>query len=179
MHNYDRQAEQLEIAGIAHVPPPDISFLKSDLRNFNLPAEYLLLVPGGSAHRPEKRWPAVGYTAIAHAALDRGITPVLIGSTDERNLLSGIAAEVPGTRNLGGETGFADLAELARGARAAVGNDTGPMHLIAVAGCPSVVLFSGASSPKKCAPRGRHVITLQRPELSDLDPRTVARAAGL
>ena len=44
-----------------------------------------------------------------------------------------------------------------RRARAAlaVGNDTGPAHLIAAAGAPTLVLFSGDSDPALCAPRGR------------------------
>ncbi len=46
-----------------------------------------------------------------------------------------------------GQTSFGDLADLARAARFAVGNDTGPMHLIATAGCAAITLFSNDSNP--------------------------------
>ena len=65
------------------------------------------------------------------------------------------------------------LADLARMARFAVGNDTGPMHLIAAAGCPSITLFSQDSDPSRCAPRGRWTRVLQRPSLADLPVEAV------
>ena len=37
---------------------------------------------------------------------------------------------------------------------AAIGNDTGPMHLIAFMGCPSVALICGASAAAVNRPRG-------------------------
>ena len=68
-------------------------------------------------------------------------------------------------------------------ARYAIGNDTGPMHLIAAAGIPAVVLFSAASDPALCAPRGptggATVTVLRAPALGDLDEPTVARALEL
>ena len=57
-----------------------------------------------------------------------------------------------------------------------MGNDTGPMHLIAVAGCPCVVLFSAASKPALTAPRGAHVTVLQRAALAGLDADAVIAA---
>jgi ADP-heptose:LPS heptosyltransferase len=41
-------------------------------------------------------------------------------------------------------------------ARAAVGNDSGPTHLAAVVGCPTVALF-GPTDPAVWAPVGSHV----------------------
>ena len=59
------------------------------------------------------------------------------------------------------------------------GNLLGPMHLIAAAGCPSVVLFSQASDPALCAPRGRSVTVLRKPDLSALSLEDVLRALPL
>ncbi|MBI3512978.1 MAG: hypothetical protein HY060_02790, partial [Proteobacteria bacterium] len=74
----------------------------------------------------------------------------------------------PEARDLAGETGLEDLVALGRGAALALGNDTGPMHLLAVAGAPALVLFSGASDPALCAPRGPRVAVLREPDLADL-----------
>ena len=64
------------------------------------------------------------------------------------------------------------------GAKAAlaVGNDTGPLHLAAASGAPTVVLFSKASDPALSAPRGK-VAVLQAERLSDLAVATVAQKA--
>ncbi|MCH7555017.1 MAG: ADP-heptose--LPS heptosyltransferase, partial [Proteobacteria bacterium] len=85
MHTVEREAEQLAMAGIASTPPPDLSWLRGDISAFGLPARYALLVPGGSAHRPEKRWN--GYAAAAVALAARGLCPVLIGAAHERPVL--------------------------------------------------------------------------------------------
>lgn len=174
MHTVDRQREQLQMAGIAEVPAADLSFLKADVSRFALPARYALLVPGGSAQRPEKRWPARNYGALATALAEKGIAPVVVGGKDEVDLARGIASAAPPGRSLAGETSLAEIAELARGAAVAVGNDTGPMHVIAAAGCPSVVLFSGASDPALCAPRGPVVTVLRRDPLDGLTAAEVA-----
>jgi ADP-heptose:LPS heptosyltransferase len=184
LHTVERQKEQLAAIGIADVPPPDLSWARADLARFDLPGSYALLVPGGSAHRPEKRWPATHYAELARRLAAIGTVPLLIGAAAERGELAAIAAAAPGTRDLCGQTSFMEIAALARGARLGVGNDTGPMHLIAAAGCPTVVLFSHASDPALCAPRSPHegtpsgdsVRVLRRPDLAGLMPDEVLAA---
>jgi ADP-heptose:LPS heptosyltransferase len=156
MHTLDRQAEQLRMAGIdeASAQAPDVSFLVADIARFGLASPYALLIPGGAAHRPGKRWPLERFAAIATELGGRGITPVVLGVATETPLAERLRALSPAAIDLAGRTGFADLAALARNATCALGNDTGPMHLIAAAGCPSVVLFSADSDPALCAPRG-------------------------
>jgi ADP-heptose:LPS heptosyltransferase len=175
MHTIDRQREQLAMAGIADVPAPDLSWASADLARFKLPESYALLVPGGSAGRPAKRWPIAKYGALAGELIAHGITPVLVGGPDEKGLGDAIRAVAPRSRDLIGKTDFADIAVLARGAGAAIGNDTGPMHLVAASGCPSVVLFSAESDPKLCAPRGADVAVLRRESLAGLGVDEVLR----
>ena len=177
IHTIERQAIQLGLAGIAEVPPPDLSWLTADLARFKLPARYALLVPGGAAHRPAKRWPVEQYIALARALAAQGIAPVLIGTQADAGPIAMIDGAVIEARSLLGQTGFAEIAALARGAALAVGNDSGPMHLIAAAGCRAVVLFSAASDPALCAPRGR-VTILGRPSLADLPLAEVVAATG-
>jgi ADP-heptose:LPS heptosyltransferase len=179
MHTVERQAEQLAMAGIAAVPPPSLDWVSADAARFDLPVRYALLVAGGSAHRPEKRWPAGKFAQLARRLAAAGVTPVLIGTRAEGEVNAMIAAFCAEARDLTGETGFADLVVLARVAAGAVGNDTGPMHLIATAGAPSVVLFSQFSDPALCAPRGPAVDVVRRPLLSDLTVDEVEAALRL
>jgi ADP-heptose:LPS heptosyltransferase len=179
MHTAERQAEQLAMAGIAAVPAPSLDWVAADAARYGLPERYALLVAGGSAHRPDKRWPAGRFAQLARRLADRGVTPVLIGTAAEGEVNAMIATFCATARDLTGETGFADIVALARGAAGAVGNDTGPMHLIAAAGAPSLVLFSQASNPDLCAPHGAAVTIVRRPVLADLAVDEVEAALRL
>ena len=176
MHTIDRQAEQLAMAGIAATPPPDLSWLDGDVSGFGLPARFALLVPGGAAHRPEKRWPAARYAALARTLARGGTTPAAVGGAAERGTLAEIAAAAPELRDLCGRTTLGQLAALARRARCAVGNDTGPTHVAAICGCPTAALFGAASDPARCAPRGPAVRVLRRAPLAALAEADVEAA---
>ena len=176
LHICEREAAQLALAGVPKPGLPDLSFLDADLEALDLPARFALLVPGGSAHRPGKRWPAADYAALARHMIGRGTVPLLIGAGAEQVEIAAIAEAAPGARDLCGKTSLEALAVLGRRAVLAVGNDTGPMHLIAAAGCPSLVLYSHDSDPAKIAPRGPSVATLRRRRLDDLTLEDVLAA---
>jgi ADP-heptose:LPS heptosyltransferase len=175
-HTLDRQRGQLAACGIAPVPPPDLAWAEADVTRFALGANFVLLVPGGAAHRPDKRWPIAHYQELARWAAARGLQPVVLGGAGERALGDAIRIAEPSAIDLTGATGLDDLASLARRARWAVGNDTGPMHLAAATGCRAIVLFSSASDPDLTAPRGAGVTVLRRSDLAGLAPGTVEDA---
>ena len=177
MHTAERQAEQLRLAGIPDVPPPGLAWLDADVARLGLPQRFALLVPGGSAHRPAKRWPVARYAVLAGALTDLGLVPVVAGTREETALVREIAAAAPATVDLTGRTSIIELAGVARRAALAVGNDTGPMHVTAAVSCPSLTLFSAESDPARCAPRGRLVGILRRPDLADLSVDEVTAAA--
>ena len=178
MHDIDRQYAQLAVAGITERAPVDLRWSTADLSRFQLPPRIAVLVPGSSAHRPEKRWPAARYGELACWLAERDIVPVVVGTAGEAPLALPILAAVPEAIDLTGRTTLPELTELTRVAVLAVGNDTGPMHLAAAAGCASVVLFSGDSDPKLCAPRGRWVRALREADLAALPLQTVTDAAA-
>ena len=171
MHTLDRQRDQLESAGIHAFPEPDLAWLTDG--GPVLPPPYALLVPGAAPHRPEKRWPASRFGALAAVLHRRGVRPVIVGARQDAGLGAAIFAICPGAQDLTGKTSMLDLGGVASRAALAVGNDTGPMHLAAAVGCPSSVLFSGASDPVLTAPRGR-VTVLREADLGNLAVERVA-----
>ena len=192
MHTLERQAEQLRDAGVwpdapvqrGAAPAPDLSFMLADETperrpaHFGLTAPYALLIPGASARRPAKRWPAERYAGLAQTLLARGLDVALLGGPGEAELGRRIAASAPGVKDLTGRTDYAQVAGLAARAALAVGNDTGPTHLAAAAaGAPTLVLFSAESDPALCAPRGRRVEIVQAGRLSDLAVQPVLEKA--
>ncbi|MFN4277309.1 MAG: glycosyltransferase family 9 protein [Ferrovibrio sp.] len=168
MHITELRRRQLALVGIPDPGLPDLGFLQSDIARFDLPPRYMLLVPGGAPHRPAKRWPADRFAELGNRLLHKGMTPVLIGRAAERGEIDIIKSACPEAIDLCEQTTIADLATLGRHAALAIGNDTGPMHIIAASGCPSLVLYSHESDPRKVSPRGDWVRLLQRPSLQDL-----------
>ena len=57
--------------------------------------------------------------------------------------------------DLTGKTSLQEIARLGAAAALAIGNDTGPTHLVAATQAPTVALFSANSDPALSAPRGR------------------------
>ncbi len=169
LHIAEREAAQLAAVGVGPTELPDLSFFDTDIGRFALTPPTALLVPGSAPHRPAKRWPAARFAALARELAAQGTTPVLLGTKAEARELAEIARSCPAARDLCGETGLAEIAALARSARLAVGNDTGPMHLIAAVGCPSLVLYSAESDPARTAPRGPKVAILRAESLENLD----------
>ncbi|HJU18721.1 MAG TPA: glycosyltransferase family 9 protein [Stellaceae bacterium] len=180
MHTLDRQEEQLRMAGVSGpVPLPDLSWAAAAPPRPAFADPYVLLIPGGAPHRPQKRWPIAHYAALAGRIATTGMVPVVIGAEAERPLGQAVAAAVRETCDLTGETRFGDIVALARGARRTIGNDTGPMHIAVAAGSPATVLYSAASDPGLTAPRGTDVAILRRNDLAALDVDEVAATLGL
>ncbi len=152
MHSRERQIDQLRRAGIAGFPDPELDWLPPTAQA--LPSRYALLAPGAAAHRPGKRWPPEQYGLLGRMLVDRGVTPVVIGVKAEADLAEIVRLFCPDAVDLTGRTSLGEVFALARGARVAVGNDTGPMHLAALSGTPCVVLFGPESDPALTAPRG-------------------------
>ena len=188
MHALERQAEQLQAAGIwpdaptrpLSAAPPDISWILAKAPKARAapipPRPVVLLIPGSSAHRPQKRWPIDHYGRLAKGLQAAGFDIVIVGALAESELAHAIQRHAPRARDLTGRTDFAQIAVLGARAALAVGNDTGPVHLIAAAGAPTIALFSSASDPALCGPRG-HVTVFQAPDLADVEVETVLAAA--
>jgi ADP-heptose:LPS heptosyltransferase len=178
-HTLERIATQLKTAGIASIPPPALDWLIPHAQHTPPPPNpFALLVPGSAPHRPDKRWPAAHYSKLAAHLLKQGITPILIGMQPEAAVNAQIKAENPAVIDATGKTSMADIAALAAGAILAIGNDTGAMHVTAVVGVKSIVLFSKSSNPARCAPRGENVVILQEDNLENLTVQRVIDACG-
>jgi ADP-heptose:LPS heptosyltransferase len=168
-HTIDKQAEQLLMAGIHPTPLP---FCCSSTRP--LPAglkqrAFFILIPGSSPRHRAKRWPASCYGEIARRLFQStGIVPVIIGGSSEEALAVEIRAACPIAVDLVGRTELTSLVDLAGAAAFTIGNDTGATHIAAIGGQPVFVLFSDASDPGRCAPRGPQVHVLSSPCLEDL-----------
>lgn len=171
MHAYDRFADQLAQAGLnldgLQTLYPDMSWLKENSA-IVLPEKAILLIPGSSRTGHYKRWPADYYGALAQHILEQGYSPVLIAGPDDLDAASCVKKICPEIMDLTLKVNFLEIAMLAKQAVAVVGNDTGPLHILAAMKLPTLVLWSKASSPDVYAPKGHHVHIAYEEDLKNL-----------
>ncbi|UUX94183.1 lipopolysaccharide heptosyltransferase II [Aquabacterium sp. J223] len=108
-----------------------------------LPDQPLVLVqPGATA--ASRRWPAERFGALADALVrSRGATVVFAGSPDERPLVAEARAAMRcESLDWSGALSLGELAALIARADLLVGNNSGPAHLAAALGTPTVVLYA-------------------------------------
>jgi heptosyltransferase-2 len=119
-------------------------------------APFLCLMPGSTW--PSKAWPKEHFLALARRARQEGMAVAVLGTPDEREICDFVAREA--THNLCGQTTLVQAAAWLRGARAALGNDSGLSHLAAACGTPTLALY-GATDPGGSTPWGPHVLALR------------------
>lgn len=119
-------------------------------------------VPGSNA--PARRWPVERFAAVARRLAGRGVGVVALGGPAERALTARVAGEAAGALDAGGATDLGGLVALLSLCDAVVTNDTGPMHLAASVGVPTVTLW-GPSAPGEAAPPGPEHRRLAGPDL--------------
>jgi len=116
----------------------------------NEPGRTIVLFPG--AGHPRKAWPLVKYLELAVRLGSQGFQPLFVlgpAEVEQGTLVPGAACERP--ENL------AALRTLLLRAAAAIGGDTGPMHLAAMLGVRSLALF-GPTDPAVWAPREARIL---------------------
>lgn len=135
-------------AGFRLPEPPDSTARVESFLREGVPGSYAVLHPGSSAARPDKQWASERFGEVARWLADeQGIRTVVCYGPAERPLAERVAA-ASGGRAIVMSPGASvlDLAALLRRAALFVGTDSGPMHVAAALGVPTVTLF-GSGSP--------------------------------
>lgn len=118
------------------------------------PAGSYLAVAPGATYGPTKRWPREHFAELLGNLRERhGLVAVLVGAEAEAADTAWLA-EATASVDLAGRTSLPGLVGVLAEAAAFVGNDSGPMHLAAALGTPTVGIF-GSTSPTWTGPRGR------------------------
>ena len=116
---------------------------------------FAVLHPGASD--PRRRWAAERFAAVGSALAQRGFAVAVTGTPDEAELTRSVARSVRGAAcDLAGRLELPALLGLLERAAVVVSNDTGPLHLAAAAGAPTVGIFWCGNAINGGAPfRGR------------------------
>ncbi|HTD33563.1 MAG TPA: glycosyltransferase family 9 protein [Candidatus Elarobacter sp.] len=130
------------------------------LRVHDVRDAFCVLHPTRGLSAQRSRWPVEGFVALAKRLVARDGVPLLVtGSPDDAEIAHAIADRAgKGVVSVAGATSIGVFGALAERARAVVAMDSGPMHVAAAAGAPTVGIFALQSDePDRWAPKGRRV----------------------
>lgn len=173
MHVFTRHKEILKVASIENIGLPDLKWAKANISFYRLKKPYVVLVPGCSPLWPEKKWPSMKYAGLAKRLSASNMNVVIMGTEADSDDTRRVALACPEAIDLTGQTSLLEVLAITKDAFMTIGNDTGPMHMAAIAGSPIIVLFSSASDPEISAPRGKDVVIIQTDDLMDLSVKDV------
>jgi len=179
MHFTDFLAAQLRAAGVPPAGDADVKWLDAQVGKFALPERYVILIPGCSPDALHKRWPPEHYADLASRLQAKGYVCVAVGTEADAEAIDAIKQSAPDIVDLSGQTSLFELAGILRRADCVVGNDTGPLHVAAAVGAPTLALFSGRSNPVWSKPPGKKVAWKQSENLGELGVDEVLAALDL
>lgn len=156
------------------VSPEDLTPLRvqdsdRDRRDRRLGRDIRYVVLNANAGRLslERRWPRENFVELARRLLDSTeLDLVWIGSASERAHVADIVRELRSDsarlHDVCGDLDIGELGALLEGASLVLSNDSGPMHLAAALGAPTLGLF-GPETPQMYAPLGPRAEALYKP----------------
>jgi ADP-heptose:LPS heptosyltransferase len=138
----------LEVVALVGAPPvtiePRLALMAADVRHAETalpisPQPLLVLHPGASDSR--RRWPVESFAEVARALADRGCRVAVVGHGPDDARAGARIAEVSDAVNLVGALDMKGMAGVLARARLVLANDSGPRHLGAALGTPTVGVY--------------------------------------
>ncbi|MFQ5911992.1 MAG: glycosyltransferase family 9 protein [Nitrospinota bacterium] len=182
--------QNMSLLGPLGVPVRDLAFPLPVVPVAERKAEFLLqghgvtprdrlLVLLPAARRPGKRWPPPRYRELANRLWkEAAVRILLLPGPGEEGLFHLISDGLDGRCIPIGGTSIPELVAFLRGAHLAVGNDTGPLHLAAALGVPTIGLY-GPTRAERNGPYGPRGRTISSPtgRIEDIPVDRVFQAA--
>jgi ADP-heptose:LPS heptosyltransferase len=163
----------VRLLGIEASSPPRVEVAGEDidhgvqlLRSTGL-AESTSIVavhPGSSEALKHKRWPTALFVELLTAIAARGVQPVLVGAGPDIPLCDELSERLgPRVLSVAGRLTLSQTAGLLKHSIAALGGDSGIMHLAAAVGTPVVALFGPTDEARSRPFDARRVLTAGLP----------------
>jgi lipopolysaccharide heptosyltransferase I len=141
---------------LADVDSPALASVRAAIGD----APFALVNPG--AAWPNKRWPPERFGEVAAFLRDvRGLTSIVLWGPGEEALARAVAQNSAGSGRVAPATTIPDLLALSRRAALTVSGDTGPLHIAAAAGTPTVAIF-GPTNPGRNGPWSASDVVVSR-----------------
>jgi ADP-heptose:LPS heptosyltransferase len=148
LHTVESTMEWFRWLGVRRPTPPPLRYADHPeeaawVRATIQDRPYVVLHP--AAILETKRWSTAGFASVGRQLAEAGWCTVLTSGPGEEGIVGETARDLPSSVILLGLT-IPKLAELIRGARLYIGNDSGPMHLAAAVGTPTVAVWGSSDS---------------------------------
>ena len=168
-HAVDRLLKVGEAFGAdVTAPRASVAFSEHDLRWARteldrLPRPWIAINVG--ARWLTKRWPPESFAEVARRAQGQlGAGLIFVGAPEDRPLVAQLVAAMGGQAvaaiDICGRTTLPELAALSSQVDLFLSNDTGPLHLAAAAGAPSVGIYT-CTSPARTGPYGPRSVAVR------------------
>ncbi|MCY2982884.1 MAG: glycosyltransferase family 9 protein [Planctomycetota bacterium] len=167
-HIVDRSLELLKLLGVDdsevsfELPESDsnAAFAERTMRTLHMEGRFAMINVG--AGWASKLWPADRYARVArHLGEQLGLPSLVVWSGDqERTIAEHVVLESSNHASLAPPTTLAQLSSLIRLASLFVGSDTGPMHLSAALGTPTIGMI-GPMPIERVSPYGASHVGVQ------------------
>ena len=113
-----------------------------------------------------KQWPTTHFSALMDLLIEREkVNILLIGGPDEIAVVDELLAGVlhpEAVASMAGKTSLSDLPRMLLNCALYIGNDSGPKHIAAAIGLPTIGIHSGVVDPVEWGPLGPHAVALRR-----------------
>ncbi len=178
--NKNRHAveENLDMVRFLGFPVDDVVFpVRFPDFHLNVGRPRVGLLP--CSRRADKNWPAERMVEVGRALRDRcGAHLAVLGSKADRAVCETVVTSIgEGATDFSGKTSMLELGGLIRELDLLVTVDSGPMHMAAAIGTPTVAVF-GPTDPVKTGPYGPiHRVIKQGKDLNQLPAAPVLAAA--
>lgn len=141
---------------------PDIENGRRILRTQGIEDGFIAIFPGSKWNT--KRWLPEGFAGLINLLKKNGFFPVILGSSEEKELCDKIAKET-GVKSLAGETSIEDLISISFHARAIISNDSAPVHIASALDKPVVAIFGPTHPSLGFYPLSKKSAIVQNEEL--------------
>ena len=159
---------------------PDEHFAARVWRELGFTADVPVVVLNPGAAWDAKRWGALNFARLNDALIRRyQVRTLLTWGPGEESLVQRVVQAMTYTPAIAPATTLMQFAALVSRCTVFVGADTGPLHLAAAVGTPTVALF-GPSNPRRNAPYGKgHIVLHRQSRCGTSDQRTCGHGGSL
>lgn len=134
---------------------------KKFLHDRGIDDEIIIGIAPGASYGPAKRWMAERFSEVAGRLANAcGTKLVLFGGKDDMEICGNVLGGLTGL-NLAGEIDLRKSIALIGRCNLFITNDSGPMHIAASLGIPTVAIF-GSTDPKLTGPIGDNVMVMKK-----------------
>ena len=113
-----------------------------------------------------KQWPEAHFSGLIDLLIEQNnVNILLVGGPDEVEVAQSLQANVQhpaAVVSMAGKTSLADLPRLLKNCVLYIGNDSGPKHIAAAVGIPTIGIHSGVVDPVEWGPIGPNAVALRR-----------------